>query len=146
MKERALILLMLVSVGIPCWAQNRTALYEPKGPERKAILDALRALVEKELMKNVVFRVGYLQVKDGWAFLAGKPQQPNGKPMDYRDTPHQKDIEAGVFDDGIHALMRLEDGRWRVVKYEIGATDAVFEGWDRLYHAPKEIFWPAGSR
>ena len=112
----------------------------PGSAERKAIADALRAPVEKELKQKVVFKIDHLKVSGDWAFLRGVPQRPNGSEVDYSTTAYRQRIEDGVFDDWICALLRRKAGRWQVVKYVIGATDVVYEGWDEEYHAPSSIF------
>ena len=112
----------------------------PQTPERKAIADALRAPVEKELKKSVVFKIDHLKVLDGWAFLRGVPQRPDGKPMDYNDTPYRKQKGLGMFDDQISALLKQEGEKWVVVTYNIGATDVVYLDWPEKYKAPPAIF------
>ena len=112
----------------------------PQTPERKAIADALRAPVEKELKKSVVFKIDHLKVLDGWAFLRGVPQRPDGKPMDYRDTSYRRQKELGMFDDQISALLKLDGDKWVVVTYDIGATDVVYLDWAEKFKAPPAIF------
>ena len=51
-----------------------------------------------------------------------------------------KKIKGGVFDDWICALLNERGGKWRVVKYVIGATDVAYEGWDKEFDAPPDIF------
>lgn len=112
----------------------------PSGLERKAILDALRVPVEKELRQKIVFRIARddrLRVQDSWALLRGGLQLPDGHPVDYRRTVYQARIDDGVFDDGIYALLRKQRGKWRVVSYAIGATDVPFTTWKG---APAAIF------
>jgi hypothetical protein len=108
--------------------------------ERKAVLSALRAAVQRELKKPVVFGVDHLKVQGGWAFMRGMPRHPSGKPMNYQGTPYQEAIEQGIFDDWICALLRKQHGRWRVVAYVIGATDVPYAGWAQQYRAPPGIF------
>jgi hypothetical protein len=112
----------------------------PGSAERKAIADALRAPVEKELKQKVVFKIDHLKAGGDWAFLRGVPQRPGGGRVDYSATPYRQRIEDGVFDDWICALLRKRAGKWQVVKYVIGATDVVYEGWDEEYKAPSSIF------
>ncbi|MFL6334333.1 MAG: hypothetical protein ACJ754_13550 [Pyrinomonadaceae bacterium] len=112
----------------------------PGSAERKAIADALRAPVEKELKQKVVFKIDHLKVSGEWAFLRGVPQRPGGGKVDYNATPYRQRIEDGVFDDWICALLRKRAGKWQVVKYVIGATDVVYEGWDEEYKAPSALF------
>ncbi len=108
--------------------------------ERKILMDALRAPVEKKLRQEVIFKVGHLKVQDGWAFFIGKPERPDGTPVDYSKTVYKDAIAAGAFDDGIVALLHDVSGKWRVIQYVIGATDVPYVDWDKKYHAPKAIF------
>lgn len=112
----------------------------PQTPERKAIADALRVPVQTELKKSVVFKIEHLKVQNGWAFLRGVPQRPDGKPMDYSNTPYRRQKSLGMFDDQISALLRQEGGQWAVVTYNIGATDVVYLDWAEKYKAPPAIF------
>jgi hypothetical protein len=131
-------LFLLVSAAAAATAQTTTP--AAGSPERKAIADALRAPVERELGQKVVFKIDHLKLKDGWAFLRGVPQRPGGGKVNYNSTPYRRRIEDGVFDDWICALLRKKAGKWQVVKYVIGATDVVYLGWDEEYHAPPAIF------
>ena len=135
---RLSFIVFLLSVSV--FAQGRAYTPKPGTAERKAIMDGLRAPVEKQLKKSVVFKVDHLKVQDGWAFLGGVPQQPGGKAMDYRNTPYQEAIQSGAFDDNIFALLRRQGGKWTVVTYVIGATDVPYIGWDEQYKAPSSIF------
>lgn len=116
--------------------------YTPKAGslERKALMEALRLPVEKELNKKVVFKVDHLKIQGDWAFMRGVPQQPNGKAMDYRGTPYQEAIKEGMFDDGICALLRKDQGKWKVITYQIGATDVPWVTWSEEHKAPAIIF------
>ncbi|MFN2513477.1 MAG: hypothetical protein ABR568_18905 [Pyrinomonadaceae bacterium] len=108
--------------------------------ERKAIVDALRIPVGKQLKQPVIFKIDHLKVQNGWAFLNGKPQTPEGSAIDYTNTVYQDAVDAGAFDDGIVALLRKVKGQWTVVQYVIGATDVPYVDWDKEYRAPKGIF------
>jgi hypothetical protein len=116
-----LLLLVLIPSCASALAQDGPQTPKPNSSERKAIVNTLRAPVEKELKQKVVFRIRRVKVQNGWAFLQGVPQQPGGKPVNYRITRHQTAIEAGAFDDGILALLRKEKAGWRVVVYDIGS-------------------------
>lgn len=134
------LLFIVSSLCIVAFAQGVPHTPKPGTAERKAIMDALRAPVQKELRKSVVFKADRLKVLNGWAFLFGVPQQPGGKAMDYSDTPYQEAIESDAFDDNISALLRKRGNKWQVVVYVIGATDVPYIGWDEEYKAPSAIF------
>jgi hypothetical protein len=120
----------------------QTTVYTPKpgSPERKQIMDALRAPVEEALKKSVEFKVDHLKLKSGCAFMRGVPQQPGGKKMNYKGTEYQTAIDAGAFDDWICALLKKEKDKWKVVRYVIGATDVAYDGWDKEFGIGPEIF------
>jgi hypothetical protein len=119
-----------------------TSVYTPEkgSAERKAIVDVLRLAVKKQLKQPVVFKLDHLNVKNGWAFLLAKPQKPDGADLDYSGTIYQDAVEAGAFDDGIVALLRSVNGKWKVVTFVIGATDVPYADWDKVYRAPRAIF------
>src|SRR4030095_13888182 len=96
-----LLLLVLILSCASALGQDTSQTPEPDSPERKAIMNTLRVPVEKELKQNVVFRILHLKVQNGWAFLRGVPQQPGGKPVNYRKTRHRTAFEARGFDAGV---------------------------------------------
>lgn len=108
--------------------------------ERKAIVDALRVPVGKQLKQSVIFKIDHLKVQNNWAFLNGRPQNSDGSAIDYTNTVYQDAVDSGAFDDGIVALLRKVNGKWTVVQYVIGATDVPYVDWDKKYRAPKGIF------
>ncbi len=141
-KLRLFLPLLLLVSGAAATARAQDGATTPAAgsAERKAIADALRAPVERELKQKVVFKIDHLKLMDGWAFLRGVPQKPGGGEVNYNSTPYGQRIKDGVFDDGIVALLRKRAGKWRVVKYVIGATDVPYVTWDKDYKAPPAIF------
>ena len=142
---RFALLLGVVVLICPCSVRPivaQTSAYSPdkSSAERKAIVDALRAPVQRKLKQEVIFRVDHLKVQSGWAFLLGAPRRPDGGQIDYRDTPYADAYNAGAFDNSVVALLHKVGGQWRVVQYVIGATDVAYLGWDRRFHAPAAIF------
>lgn len=121
------------------------ALHTPKkgSAERKAILDALRPWVEKQLGQEVILLVDHLAVKDGFAFLTGRPLQPNGKRIDYLKTSYKEVVEQGFFDDNLSALFRQEGSGWKLITSSLGSTDVPWVSWPKEHNAPTEIF-PGG--
>lgn len=113
---------------------------EKGSTERKAILDALRIPVEKELKQKIAFAAEHFNVSGNWAFLGGAPQTPGGGRPNYRGTPYQEAINADMFDNNFFAVLKKSGGKWRVVHYDIGCTDVCYADWWRRYRAPKAIF------
>lgn len=122
-------------------AQNRPYTPAAESAERRAIIDALRVPVQRELRQRVIFRVTRIRVQNGWTFLVGTPLQPSGDAIDYRRTRYQRAIDEGMFDGStIYALLRRRGNRWRVITHVIGPTDVAYATWSQDYGAPAAIF------
>lgn len=114
---------------------------EKDSAERKAILNALRVSVEKELKQKISFKIETFNVQGAWAFLAGEPQNAKGDGQpNYRRTIYQKAIDEDMFDNNFFAVMKKSGKQWTVVTYAIGCTDVCHMTWADDYKAPKAIF------
>lgn len=86
-------------------------------PERAALMDALRVVVEPKLGSDVVFVVTDLKVKGDWAFGVLEPTHRDGSAIALEATPMVRN-DGGNEDmfDGLRteAIWRLADGHWRV--------------------------------
>jgi hypothetical protein len=131
----SILLALLLTISV-----NAQTTPKQGSPERKAIMDAARIPVEKDLKKKVIFKIGHLKVHKDWAFMYAQPLQANGKPMDYKTTKYAEDTEQGAFEDQVCILLRKNKGKWKVVKWNIGATDVVWLDWDKEFKAPSSIF------
>ena len=112
---------------------------KPGSAERKSILDALRVVVEEELDQPVIFVVDRLAVKKGFAWVSAQPRRPNGQRIDYADTPYAEAIAQGAFDDGVMALLKLEDGSWVILEYALGSTDFPGQEWVDAHGASRAL-------
>jgi hypothetical protein len=113
---------------------------EKGSPERKAILDALRLPIERDLKQKVVFVADNFNVQGAWAFVSGTPQNANGGEPDYARTKYADQVDTGAFDNNFFALLKKTGGKWKVTTYAIGCTDVCYAYWWRKYRAPKAIF------
>lgn len=118
------------------------AVYTPaKGSaERTAIFNTLRTPVEKKLKQKIQFAPQTFNVQGTWAFLFGDLQNPSGGKPNYKGTEYQEAIDAGAFDSNFQALLRKQNGKWRVITYQIGCTDVCWIPWIDEFKAPKAIF------
>jgi hypothetical protein len=116
--------------------------YTPErgSPERKAILDALRIPVERDLKQKVVFVADNFKVQGSWAFVGGTPQNATGGEPNYSRTKYADAFESGAFDNNFFALLKKTAGKWKVTTYAIGCTDVCYSDWWRRYRAPKAVF------
>lgn len=108
--------------------------------ERKAILDALRVPVERDLKQKVVFVTENFNVQGTWAFVSGTPQGADGGAPNYNGTKYAEAVDSGAFDNNFFALLRKSAGKWKVTTFAIGCTDVCYADWWRRYRAPKAIF------
>lgn len=110
-------------------------------PLRKALLDALRPTVEKDLGQPVQFVVTTLRMQDNWVFAVVTPQTKAGGRIDYMKTHHAERIREGAFDGGyVQALLRNDGGRWTVKDFAVGPTDVYYAGWPDEFGAPYALF------
>ena len=123
-------------------AEAQTAVTTPRAgsAERKSIMEALRFPVSTELKQKVIFVVTKLKVQRGYAFVIAQPQRPDGRKIDYSKTQYAEAIKGGAFDDQVIGLLKKRGSQWRVLTYNIGATDVVWEEWPAKYSAPAAIF------
>lgn len=136
----AAFVMLLASAAATQVAAQKVYTPERGSAERKAILDALRVPVERDLKQKIVFNTEYFNVSANWAFLGGDPQTPEGGKPNYRGTRYWEAVRADMFDNNFFAVLRKTGGRWRVVTYAIGCTDVCYADWWRRHRAPKAIF------
>jgi hypothetical protein len=100
---------------------------QPGSPERKAIMDAYRAVwMGGDQSRPVVFVVNYLKVRRGWAYTTVTPQSPDGS--------QNYETESG--------LLRKINGRWKVLDQAAGGGDESDVKRMRMKYpaAPPDIF------
>ncbi len=140
MNKTILIGLVIVLISMVEVAGQTVRTPERGSAERAAILNALRAPVERELKQKVIFNLDHFRVTGNWAFLSGDPQTPSGGQPDYSGTPYQEAKDADMFDNNFFALLNKRAGKWRVVTYAIGCTDVCYLDWVDKHKAPKSVY------
>jgi hypothetical protein len=110
-------------------------------PERKVILDAVRASVERRLGIKVVFVVDRITVFGDWAFASVHPRNEAGNRIDYRRTRIAKDFDPEHDSDLAGALLRRKDAAWSVVEEAFLPTDVYWEEWEAKYKLPRALFF-----
>lgn len=140
MVRRFLIFHFLLASAV--FAVSGQTVYTPeKGSvERKAILDALRTPIERDLKQPIVFVTDNFNVQGTWAFVGGSPQSPNGGEPNYKGTKYAEAYDSGAFDNNFFAVLKKAGGKWKVTTYAIGCTDVCYSDWWRRFSAPKAIF------
>lgn len=134
------LLLFAMAIARPAGAQQRPHTPPMGSPERQALMDALRETVRRELGKPAIFHVHQLRVLGDWAFADVSLLKPDGSPFDFRGTPMEEAWREGFVDDFTYAVLRRQDGRWRVVRHAIGPTDVAWQAWQEELHLSRALF------
>ena len=124
-------LLLLIFAGVARAAEVR----EPKigSPERKAIMEIMRAPVSKGVGKRVTF-TGSLKICGDWATFDGDAKPTDG----VMPKSSEHDLTLDFF-----ALLRLENRKWKVLLWGFAGDIGLLDGARRKYpQVPKELVHP----
>lgn len=124
---------VMISVAGPIATLARPATAD--GALRKELLDTLRKDVVKELGAPIVFVVEKAAVEGDWAFVLATPWRTPEVPIDWEKT-----ICSGDVSHLVGALLKRENGIWRVKSTALCPTDVAWETWPKDYGAPAAIF------
>ena len=110
-------------------------------------MDTVRIPAKKHFGQPVVFKVDTLRATDNWAFLVGQAIQPNGTAIDYtKSEDYTKDpkvtqtaVKAGILYGGVVALLKKEEGNWKMIAVMYDATTADWLDWEQHFGAPKNL-------
>jgi hypothetical protein len=141
-RRRLLMLMAAVAASLHTPAHAQPILQiGGDSPERKVILDAVRASVERTLGIKVVFVVDRITVFGDWAFASVHPRNEAGNRIDYRRTRIAKDFDPEHDSDLAGALLRRKDAAWSVVEEAFLPTDVYWEEWEAKYKLPRALFF-----
>ncbi|KQW00117.1 hypothetical protein [Rhizobacter sp. Root1221] len=127
--HRIAAFLLLSLAALACAARA------PTGAERKAILDAARAVAAAKASQPVRLKVESLFVDDGWALLQGELYPAPGATLDWELTSC-----APGMDKRLWVVLNQADGPWQVRLIDI--CDAEPLAWG--LHNYGGIQWPCG--
>jgi hypothetical protein len=102
-------------------------------------MDVLREPCEKDLGCKVIFRVQHLRLAGEWAFARVVPIQPDGKEIDYSRTKYAEIQAEGAFGGTGEALLRRNDGNWKLLEWRFGASDTEVDLWLEKYRFPRAL-------
>ncbi|MBC7767808.1 MAG: hypothetical protein H7124_03405 [Phycisphaerales bacterium] len=114
----------------------------PAAPSPEAasqeLLDALTPVVAADIGQPVAFTIETVRVENEWAWLVVQPQAPGGGAIDWARTKYDVQAAEGVLDGGgtTYALLKRENGQWRVLEFVIGPTDVAYGNWPERHGAP----------
>lgn len=117
----------------------------PIAPTTEAVRDELLAVLTPAISQSVgqavSFEVTTANVRNEWAWLVVQPRTANGGEIDWSATRYAEQAEAGVLDGGgtTYALLKQEDGRWRVLEFVVGPSDVPYLDWPLRHGAPADL-------
>lgn len=114
---------------------------EAPDPERDAMLTVLAPAVSAEIGAPVTFTVETKRRHGDWGWIVAQPWTPDGAQIDWSSTAYAERAREGVLDGGgtTYALLRRENGQWRVVDFAVGPTDVAYADWPQRYGAPAPL-------
>jgi len=109
--------------------------------ERRALMDAIRPVLESETRGPVEFGVRELRRWGDRAFGVLNPQRPGGAAIRWQETRFAEALRAGAFDGGTtYVLWRRPPSGWKVLEFAIGPTDVVWIDWQQRHRLPEALF------
>ena len=140
MKNGFLGMALAASLALAAQAQDKLISPGQGTPERKAILDGVRPVVEQKLKGEVVFAVNDIRAYKNWAFVMADPQRKDGKRFDIVKLFGK---ETSQMMDGLKvtAVLQRRGADWVLVEHMIGATDVWWTSYcdDKTRKVPKEV-------
>lgn len=129
------LLSALVIHGVANDAVAQTC-HTAQGTERRAVLNAARPPVQRDLKQPVEFVVHTIRVCDNWAFVIADMQKSGGSQIDWSNTVCSGDVSHLV-----GALLNRSAGKaWVVKTYALCPTDVPWVDWAEAYDAPPALW------
>jgi len=102
---------------------------------------ALTPVLSEDIGRPVSVSVQTSAVDGDWGWIVAQPWTADGTQIDWSQTRHAERAREGLLDGGgmTYALMRRENGRWSVVEFVVGPTDAAWAEWAQRHGAPASL-------
>lgn len=110
--------------------------------ERRAIMDAARVPMTRELGQRVIFQVSELRTDGTWCYLEAEPLNPDDSRLDWSASAYAQDWANDMMSDLVMVLLRRQGSGWHVIDYVIGPTDVYWHNWVDDHGLPEELFTP----
>ncbi|MEQ1618998.1 MAG: hypothetical protein ABL883_11735 [Terricaulis sp.] len=112
-----------------------------RADQSAAILSVLNPAVAAEIGGPVRLEIKQVNILNEWAWVAVQTLQPDGSAITWTTTALASRYENGAMDEGggAYALLKQENGAWRIVTQVIAPTDMAWASWPADYGAPAEI-------
>jgi hypothetical protein len=145
MLSRRKSLTLMFSATVAAWPgasadAQRVVHIERGSPERTAILEVVRASLERRLGIKVIFVVERLAVFGNWAYAGLHPRTEAGHRIDYRRTRYARDYHPDLDSDLVIVLLQRSGASWSIEQEAFLPTDVVWEEWMKDYGLPRRLF------
>jgi hypothetical protein len=102
---------------------------------------ALTPVLGENIGRTVSLQVQTFNRQGDWAWLVAQPWTPEGAQIDWSQTRYAERAAQGVLDGAgtTYALLKRENGRWRVVEFVVGPTDVAWADWSDRHGAPASL-------
>lgn len=103
---------------------------------------ALTPALSEDIGAPVSLSVQVSTMDGDWGWIVAQPWTTDGTQIDWSQTRYAERAREGVLDGNgtTYALLRRENGQWRVVEHAVGPTDVAWAGWAEEHGAPAALF------
>jgi hypothetical protein len=140
-------LLALATLASACSPPAQQARETPGAPQaisdeaREAALAVLTPVISQSIGQPVSLNVTSFNIDGEAAWVVAQPRTSDGGAIDWSATSYATQAREGVLDgDGTtYALLKRENGQWRVVEHVIGPTDVAWYEWPSRHDVSPEL-------
>jgi hypothetical protein len=103
---------------------------------------ALEPTLAEEIGRPVTLAVLVSRTDGDWGWIVAQPWTPEGAALDWSQTNLAERAGQGMLDGSgrTYALLRRQDGEWRVIDHAVGPTDVAWADWPQRHGAPASLF------
>ena len=142
MIARRVLPLLLLALSPLGPAQAQRVMDVGRGdPDRRALMDAIRPIFERDTFGPVEFAVRELRRFGDYAYGVIQPQRPGGRPIRWQDTNFRGQLDPQQWYGGrTYVLWHRQPAGWKVEEYAVNPTDVVWIEWQRRRNLPEALF------
>jgi hypothetical protein len=102
---------------------------------------ALTPVLAEDIGRPVTLSVQTSRMEGDFGWIVAQPWTPEGAQIDWSQTRYAERAAEGALDGGgtTYALLRRENGQWRVLEVAVGPTDVAWADWPARHGAPASL-------
>lgn len=102
---------------------------------------ALTPVLAENIGRPVSLSVQTSTMEGNWGWIVAQPWTADATQIDWSQTRYAERAREGVLDGNgtTYALLRRENGQWRVLEFAVGPTDVAWVDWAERHGAPASI-------